>query len=482
MRGRWLWGLLALVLLVGESVGFYVLARTYSRGALVGLGGAALVWGVLVLWRATRSVSRSGDIPVACRCGSRLGGAVPWLLRAGVVAVCLMWTGFHERLAPEHVAEDRSSLNRLVLWQGGAELVAASPLRGWGWGESGAAFMHWTQPLERREGYLSMVNSYLTVAVEAGLPVFTLLLAVLLLPLGLTVFAINRRANSHGGHRGPPSTGNAFLLEGGAPSPPHVLDYLRLAVAAAWAAWLGCLFFSNLWIIRPLWIAPGVAALAALFLCGRGLRVWRRGVLWALAGAAGASAALWVAGFVWAERQPLVLKRAADGSVLLRKPFSARGGEAGAEVARGEVWVVPDVAVFGESYGQELRRWCLADSGPARLRVYRQLGGLPSPVGPQVTGLLLCGAAAAQAGDLAGLDQKTQVWLLHPTSAPPQGRGPSWASGSRVLLPGIDITGEAAGWWGWAAEAEPPIPVQLSHGLAVDVRPCWPELGLDLGK
>jgi hypothetical protein len=409
-----------------------------------------------------------------------LASGGPWLLRAVVVAACLTLTGFHERLAPEHVAEDRSSLNRLVLWQGGAELVAASPLRGWGWGESGAAFMSWTQPLERREGYLSMVNSYLTVAVEAGLPLFTLLLAVLLLPLGLTWFAINRRANSHGGHRGPPSTGNAFLLEGGAPSPPHVLDYLRLAVAAAWAAWLGCLFFSNLWIIRSLWIAPGIAALAALFLCGRGLRVWRRGALWALAGAAGASAALWVAGFVWAERQPLVLKRSADGSVLLRKPLPAQGAESGAEVARGEVWVVPDVAVFGESYGQELRRWCLADSGPARLRVYRQVGELASPVESHVTGLLLCGAAAAHAGDLSGLDQKTQVWLLHPTSAPPQGRGPSWASGSRVLLPGIDITGEAAGWWGWAAEAETPIPVQLSQGLAVDVRPRWPEMILDL--
>jgi hypothetical protein len=38
------------------------------------------------------------------------------------------------------------------------------------------------------------------------------------------------------------------------------------------------------------------------------------------------------------------------------------------------------------------------------------------------------------------------------------------------------------GWGGGAAEAETPIPVQLSQGLAVDVRPRWPELVLDLGK
>lgn len=472
------------MLLVGESAGFYVLARTYSRGALVGLGGAALVWGGLVLWRATRIVSRSGDIPVACRCGSRLGGAVPWLLRAGVVAVCLMWTGFHERLAPEHVAEDRSSLNRLVLWQGGAELVAASPLRGWGWGESGAAFMHWTQPLERREGYLSMVNSYLTVAVEAGLPVFTLLLAVLLLPLGLTWFAINRRANSHGGHRGPPSTGNAFLLEGGAPSQPYVLDYLRLAVAAAWTAWLGCMVFSNLWIIRPLWIVPGIAALAALLLCGGNLRAWRRGAFWACVGALAASGAFWTAGSVWAARQPLALTRAADGVVViqLRERSSMRDSDADIPSRRSEIWMVPDVAVFGESYGQELRRWCLAASGPQTLRVYRRVRDVPSATGSQVSGILLCGAAAAEVGNLADTGEGASIWLLHPTSAPPQAAPPVGAAGSRVLLPGIDITGEAAGWWEWAAQAEPPIPVQLSQGLAVDVRPRWPELVSNLGK
>jgi hypothetical protein len=443
--GRWIFGLLAVVLLVVESAGFYALARTYSRGALVGLAGSALVWGGLAWWRARKE----GESDEA---GSVIYRNLPWLLRMVMVAVCLGITGFHARLAPGHVAEDRSSLNRLVLWQGGAELVAASPLRGWGWGESGAAFMHWTQPLDRREGYLSMVNSYLTVAVEAGLPKFTGLLAVLLLPLGLAAFVVRRSGR------------------GGA-----ILDNLHLAAVAAWVAWLGCMIFSNLWIIRSLWIVPGGAAVAALvFSSGAGgVRVWRRGAFATAVFALGVSSLIWVAGAYWSGKAPLVFQRKADGSVLLSKAHTSDLPKARGEGAK--LVVVPDTEVLGESYGQELRRWLLAKGGPEALHVFSSVGQIAPNHLSGVRGVVLCGAAASAAVDLAQAANLPPVWLLHPTLAAPQS-STSLPEGSLVSVPGIDILGQAAAWWGWAVHANPPIPVSLSSGLAVDARPRWPDL------
>jgi hypothetical protein len=358
-------------------------------------------------------------------------------------------------MAPEHLAEDRSSLNRLVLWRGGAELVAASPLRGWGWGQSGASFMHWTQPLDRSEGYLSMVNSYLTVAVEAGLPLFAIILAIALLPLAR-------------------SLGRARPLG----SPDHVrVNFMMLAAASSWATWLACLVFSNLWIIRGLWLAPALAAVALLTFRPHSAVGWAR----AFAGSAGvavvACLALWFAGSVWAKREPLLLRRADDGSVSLKASSATVATTSDNPARHALVWVVPDVEVLGESYGQELRRWLLADKRLRELRVFVSAESLPLHDLAPPSAVLLCGAAVEQAGAPAVAGGTGPVWLLHPT-VPPPGEAPHWPAGSCVVLPGIDVAGQASGWWPWAAHASPPLPVSLSSGLASDVRPRWPEIAL----
>jgi len=454
-RERIGWALAVGCIFAFEALGTYALARTYSRGALVALVIGAVTWGGMAWWRSRRASVRGNPANTRPPVGPALGAsAAPWLGRGLLLAICLAVTGFHSRMAPEHLVEDRSSLNRLVLWRGGAELVAASPLRGWGWGQSGASFMHWTQPLDRSEGYLSMVNSYLTVAVEAGLPLFALILTLALLPL----------ARSLGRAR---PLGSTDLVR---------VNFVLLAAAASWATWLACLVFSNLWIIRGLWLVPALAAVALLAFRPHSAVGWAR----AFAGSAGvavvACLALWFAGSVWAKREQLLLHRAADGSVSLTA-LSPTATTPANPARHALVWVVPDVEVLGESYGQELRRWLLADQRLREIRVFGSAENLPLHDLAMPSAVLLCGAAVEQAGAPGVAGVTGPVWLLHPT-VPPLGKTPSWPAGSRVVLPGIDVAGHAAAWWPWAAQASPPILVSLSSGLASDVRPRWPEIAL----
>lgn len=449
-RRRLGWGLLSVVLILIDGMGFYALARTYSRGALVALGFSALVWAVLhLVRRRSRPVSTSDARPI-----SPLRRAIPWVLRGAFVAAILLVTGFHARIAPEHISEDRSSLNRLVLWRGGAELAASSPWQGWGWGRSGETFMHWTQPLDRSEGYLSMVNSYLTVAVEGGLPVFTLVLAVALLPLAL-VLARSRAVPAPADVDSPPD--RPFLL----------------AAGSAWAAWLGAMFFSNLWIIPLLWISPAVAAVFCLVAS----RPWRHRIVWravaaALVAALCASVLVGALGLFWTRAAPFKVTRLPGDSVRITKR------EPSAALARPVVvWVVPDAAVLGENHGQELRRWLLAEPALAGLVVARSVAALPPPAASEaVAGLLLCGQAAEAVDAISPSFATAPRWLLHPAAPPPGSPPQGWPVRSFVRLPGVDVTGQAAPWWAWAAQGVPPLPVELSVGLAADVRPRWPDL------
>lgn len=454
-RARWVRGLVFAGAFVAEAAGAYALARTYSRGALVGVVIGALVWAGLA-WRGRRppeagSGKASPERGRGATAGPRL---LPWAARAALLAICLGVTGFHARVAPGHIAEDRSSINRLVLWRGGAELVAASPWQGWGWEKSGASFMHWTQPLDRTEGYLSMVNSYLTVAVEAGLPFFATVLAVLLLPLArLWVL------------------GNA----GASPSPGVLGGPWARACGASWAVWLACLFFSNLWIIAPLWGAPMLATLCLVIPSPHSRTTWIR----VARDAAGASLVLalllWLTGKVFAAQEPVRLRRDSGGMVTLTPNLDGRADPAqpvhGPRTER--VLVLPDAEVLGENYGQELRRWLLADGRLAELRVVTLPARAPA-AWEGVAGVVACGEACA---DPVLAASPAPVWLLHPTVAPPASV-PSWTRGCWINLPGIDVGGRSPTWWEWATQDTTSIRARVTPGVADDVRSRWPDMAL----
>jgi len=113
-----------------------------------------------------------------------------WLGRIVALGFILYFVGFQWSRAGSSFSDlatvDRSVGNRVELWGGGLKMIAASPWRGWGAGESGRAYLNWFQDLERAERFTTMVNSYLSVAVEYGLPTFSLTLFILCLPVVYT--------------------------------------------------------------------------------------------------------------------------------------------------------------------------------------------------------------------------------------------------------------------------------------------------------
>ena len=152
---RWRWAFL-----LAEVGGLFLLAKSYSRGAVVAWG-LAWLFGVVAshVWRnpAQRLV---------------------WAARASAMVVMLLAAGFGWSRAEVaknadvvSTTQDGSVVNRLALWRGGLKMIVSAPLTGWGAGESGRAYMNWFQDVDRDEGFTTMVNSYLHVAVEHGLPI-----------------------------------------------------------------------------------------------------------------------------------------------------------------------------------------------------------------------------------------------------------------------------------------------------------------------
>jgi len=128
----------------------FCLIHTMSRGSILG-GGIGV--GTLI-WFAKRPWPRSRIVAVAVGLWFAIAGAI--FIKA------------HERLAQGISREDKSIVNRLVIWQSFPEMLAANP-QGWGLSQSGQAYMDWFQPIDRDEQYGSLVNTHLSKLVELGL-------------------------------------------------------------------------------------------------------------------------------------------------------------------------------------------------------------------------------------------------------------------------------------------------------------------------
>lgn len=445
---------------------WWALAKTYSRGGWMAVVGAAGAWLTFLAWqryqkakleakkpnplvnkrfkeknkesKESRALANSSS-PVASLPSAKKSKITQlkrwhhWILpvtRLVIIVICLIASSFSTRLAPSYTREDRSALNRIDLWKGGLELIEASPMRGWGWGQSGASFMHWTQPIGREEGYLSMVNSYLTVAVEAGLPLFTLLFALILTPL---VFGLTNKGTTRSVDRGisPMCLKNELHALICTPVPLNPIkspSLLLRGLTASWAAWLCAMFFSNLWIIKGLWVLPslcavGIVAVGASLakpafanrhheqnlhnniiknkldqikgnedheenhpktdpfslssslpsvqnknhnsLFFRFLSIFAA-ILKSLGIAVLASVFFWLGGAWLMRDKPVLLDRESDGAVSL----TLRTIPHSADRTLHSAIIFPDAQVLGESYGQELRRWMLSDGGPSHLVIY----------------------------------------------------------------------------------------------------------------
>lgn len=399
------------------------LGATASRGAAVAALGAAAAWS------AARMIA-------TCHSWLKTMG---WLTARMVMCLGGMAIfSFGGRIAPEFLARDASIGHRFILWSGAARLIAAAPWTGWGVGESGNAFTQWVQPLDRAERYRTMVNSFLHVGVERGLPALGFLLFLTLLGVSW-----------------------AFMLE------RHLANLrLRLFVRASSAvllSWALSNVFSTLFRDWRLWIFPALA-FALLIASVPWLRVpFRRVGAWLLCSSSAAilaCAGLWLIGWRLEAQPTIHLAHPAKGLVLLRS---------GARISDAQWGLLVDPVVFGPRYGHEIRRWGESLDPGTPWSVVVVDGRFWRQTFPQVKPLkswILVGETAQAADDLAANDY---LVFLHPRGQPPR----NWSGTGIVVFNGIDEEGTREAWMDWAVRRHLRIETVASVGL--DARAEWPD-------
>ena len=103
----------ATLVLAAELVLWFLICKTYSRGALVAVVGGGMVF---LSWRYAIG---------------GMAGRWGWLaVRIAGVVFLLLMTGFFSRIDPRYVSQDASAGNRLTLWKGGLQMITASPWDG----------------------------------------------------------------------------------------------------------------------------------------------------------------------------------------------------------------------------------------------------------------------------------------------------------------------------------------------------------------
>ncbi len=421
----------ATLVLVSELALWFLLCKTYSRGALVAVGMAGMGW---VLWHFIRD--------------RRFRGIGLMSVRLIAIGALLFATGFFSRIDPRFVSQDASAGNRIVLWKGGFQMIAASPWYGWGAGQSGSSFAHWFQPLNATEKYGGMVNSYLHVGVEYGLP---MLVAVMTGAVGLWLVSwggLGARRSEHSLPRDAAAT-------------------LMMGAGSSWLVFLIANVFSTLWIFRNLWWLPaadGLVILASgwMIFGGRSFSKMAR----TLGMAAGFS--LLVATGLYA------IGKLIHSEVRIAYYPDERVVVTGGVRHRGRLLIFPEASVLGEDWGKEIRR--LARTKECQhFEIDTPLGiaaeiSIISSASPQV--IVACGSRVP-AGIVALLGfPEAHLILLHPLGTPviPEG----FKGKVTVILPMLDTKNSGRTWksvckrMGWN--------LLMSPGVGQDVRLVWPSV------
>jgi hypothetical protein len=416
-----------------ECAIWILLIKTYSRGGII----SALCATALFLVQARSLFGRR-----------RIRSAIIW--RIGLVVAAIFAAGFNARLSPGYVMVDRSATNRLSLWRDGLEMMGAAPFAGWGSHQSGSAYRNWYQSDGDASGYSTMVNSFLTLAVEHGVwPVVLVLTAI-----SLIIYAPQ-------------------LCTGGSQSLP--LLAASAAARSAVAGWVSANCFTTLWSDWRLWVVPAVSASLASYVLCRGdwhrLRV-RAAFAFGLS-ALIAALTYWAGVSLW--RQESVVSYPTEGGTIVVAVHKGGAGEAPAGSGSPRDWDVwPDRDVLGPWPGKPLRNWLRTLPFGSRLFVhstYSQANAFK-----RSDAIMLFGGQVERLSRSAPTSFSVDaVWLVHPRGTFGQLPSPklnvvSWI----VVLPEIDLTGESPFW------------LHLIHtngyrlitsiGSGIDIRAAWPSV------
>jgi hypothetical protein len=276
------------------------------------------------------------------------------------------------------VSEDRSISNRIEVWALAPAMMRDAPA-GWGYGNSGNAYMQWYQSPKNNAGYRTLVNSHLTWMVEFGW-----LFRAAYVAAWALVFLVCW-----------PTSGSRWL------SVP----------LATWATFFTGAFFSSVaeaWIIA---VAPGLLLLAAVV---HRLRTHQWFPVRRLAIPLVASALVNLLIFVRGSSSDSV--HASSGNIVIGPGTPA-------------LWILYDDLVMGSSYGKTLRRTLESMPPHARPTIGVLMDISTAPIGEMET-LVVCGKLPEKnRGRLSELlHSAKRVVLLNPQFSP--------------LTLGIDSTGK----------------------------------------
>ncbi len=385
----------------------FCLARTFSRGGLVGLAVAAVYFALWHAWRAGRLGARS---PLVF-------ASVPFAARLGAAAACCWISGFAGRLAPAYVESDGAVLHRLELWRGAIKMASTRPILGWGAGESGIMYSDWFQPLGHTWHYLGMVNSYLELAVEHGLLALGFVVALL---VGLATLPFDGRVTREG----------TAAAQG--------------AAAASVVAFGTAAFFSS---VNGALSAAAVAAAAALLVAAlhfgceqpAGAPVCRGSRPIGLA-------ALVLVASVWSAGR---IMRSADATqIAIDGPYA----EIRTNGFRGKgrsVLLYPSVEEFGEDYGRRCREVASGLRPGDRLIVPLFEGRPGAPPPPADLAVFVGGSYLIQSATLAA-----PGIIVRPSGLPVQ---PTGGLPSLVVLAPMDFSGVNRAWLTWSGDRGVPV-------------------------
>lgn len=438
-KKKWSFGTALLFLFVLEFGVWFLLCKTYSRGALVAVGAAA---GFFFLAVELRTFLQKEKFNSAC-----FPNWLPWLVRGIGVFVILTATGFLDRIEPSYVSSDASATNRLTLWKGGVQMIACEPWSGWGVGQSGPQFMHWFQPVDEEYAYAGMVNSYLHVGVERGLP----FLFLIFLGAGLILFL---------------GFWNWLRFE------DKFVSLINFGAFASMLVFLLSNVFSTLWIFPNLWWMPGFSTLVILFSSSwrfaNSREDFRKEASRSLCLSSLASLIVCGVLFLLGIRFEHDLKvQQVDKSLI---HIQESGGEDA--LGEAEIYVFPDEATFGESFGKEMRNWIL-DSEPD----LQALNVVMEPLGEELETdkaivIVASGVRVEEAFQAAQQENVKKLILIHPDGKPPEEEEFS-SLDVFVYLPMLDITGQKRRWLK-ACKKNERWSSQQNPGVGQDIRLIWP--------
>lgn len=367
------------VLFAVEISLWFVLAKTYSRGALVAAGICFVCCNAFMFFRTESK----------CRI---LGIA---LTKTVAVSAILLYTGFANRISPEYINNDGSTSGRIALWAGGLKMVAQAPVCGWGVDKSGEEYINWYQDFSDERKYAGMVNSYLLVAVERGLPALFAALSILAFPF-FADFRLWRKK------------GDLFALALG-------LALLSLCVSN---------IFSTLWIVSSIRYAgitiAAISVIYAIFKDREILAISEIAML-SISSAASICLCLYLVGLVL---QPKFISKHIDHITLAPdSPTDKR------------IAVIADKDTFGKDFGKTLRKAYVKANPETVLDIYYEI--------PQNTEGYDKFIVTGKFSQTFQPPTSAKVVYINPIGNPPP---PSDLTNVTIYLPRFDIYNQNSKW------------------------------------